>query len=558
MVKIETKLIIISLLLLLLNSCANQLPPGGGEVDKIPPEIVETYPLPNTINYDENYFEIEFSEYVDKRSFNDALFISPNIEGRLLFNWTGTTVTVEFENKLEKDVTYTITVGTDLVDRNNKNRMATTYSFAFSTGNNIDKRIISGKVYDADPEGILIYAYRLDTGIDTLLNKKPNYVSQTGKDGTFKLNGLGEANYRVFAVKDEYRDLLYTLDQDMIGVPRKDIILSGQDTIFTDLNFKLFKADTTAPRLLKAIMTDQIHILTTVTELLDSSVLKKENFYLFDSTENKKSSISYIFRKYGKIDEIVLITEENLSADNTIFLYAKNLADTSHNVFTNDYVQLIISERKDTTPVNIIAAIPSSKNVAVDYDNPQINLFFDDAIIKDNIKSTIQFSDTLNNIINYNLKFTDDASVRILPLNVLSPATDYKIKCDLNILSDVSGNTQDSLYVLNFKTISGLDYTGVTGSITNIDSGASTILVLESIDKKNLRYQMDVNEDTFSFEKIAAGKYKLWCYYDLDKDKRFNYGWPQPIEYSEQFFVYPDTLKLKPRWIVTDVLFSLD
>ena len=84
--KIAKQLILIILSLLFINNCAHQLPPGGGEVDMIPPEVVEIYPADGTINYDDNYFEIEFSEYVDKRSLKDALFISPNIKAGLPMN----------------------------------------------------------------------------------------------------------------------------------------------------------------------------------------------------------------------------------------------------------------------------------------------------------------------------------------------------------------------------------------------------------------------------------------------------------------------------------------
>ena len=48
--KIAKQLIFIILTLLLINSCAHQLPPGGGDVDMIPPEVVETYPPDGTIN----------------------------------------------------------------------------------------------------------------------------------------------------------------------------------------------------------------------------------------------------------------------------------------------------------------------------------------------------------------------------------------------------------------------------------------------------------------------------------------------------------------------------
>src|SRR3972149_1510587 len=323
MVELSKQQIIQVLSLLLINACANQLPPGGGEVDKIPPEVVEVYPPNGTTNYDDNYFEMEFSEYVDKRSFKDALFISPFIEGRLEHSWTGTSVTVEFIEGLKEDVTYTISVGTDVVDINNHNRMSNAYTFSFSTGNVIDRRTISGKVYSEEPEGVLIFAYKLKNDSDSLLKRKPDYVSQTGSDGNFHLKGLGESDYRIFAVKDEFRDLIYDLDQDLIGVPYQDISLVGPDTSFVDMKFKLFKADTTAPRLLKGIMTDEKNILVSLTEELDKELLLSGNFYLVDSTSNHTSALTYIFKKYGKNDELVFVPAENFVMENSIYLFAK-------------------------------------------------------------------------------------------------------------------------------------------------------------------------------------------------------------------------------------------
>ena len=266
--------VIFFLLSFLLWDCANQLPPTGGEEDKIPPKIDEVYPSDGTVNYDEDYFEIEFSEYVDKRSVRDAIFISPFIEGSLQFSWTGRTLEVEFPEELKKDVTYTITIGTDVVDLNNKNRMAEAFTFSFSTGEKIDKKIISGRVYGKEKEGVFIYAYKIDGSSDSLLNKKPDYVSQTGFDGNYSLRGLGEGEYRVFAVKDQFRDYIYQQDQDEIGIPFKDISFTEEDSIFTSLNFLIFNADVTQPRLISGIMTDRNHLLISCNKELNKRLIQ--------------------------------------------------------------------------------------------------------------------------------------------------------------------------------------------------------------------------------------------------------------------------------------------
>lgn len=553
--KIAKKLIVIVPIILFINSCANQLPPGGGEVDKIPPEVVEVYPPDGTINYDDNYFEIDFSEYVDKRSFKDALFISPTIEGRLNYEWTGTSISVQFVEGLKEDVTYTITVGTDLVDRNNKNRMASSFTFSFSTGSKIDRRTISGRVYGDDREGVLIYSYKLDEGVDTLLKRKPDYVSQTGSDGSFKLNGLGESKYRLFAVKDEYRDLIYDLDLDLIGLPNQDISLQGSDTSFTGIYFKLFKADTTAPRLLKGIMTDERHILATVTEKIDNDLLSSENFYVIDSTTNKQSAVSFVFNKQGKFDEIVLVPEIKLEIDNDVFLIAKVLRDTVGNKYINDFVQLTVSDKPDTLPVNLTASEPVN-NSSVDFLNSKFTFYFNDGFWKENIQQNITFTDTLNKGVPFKISYDDDAALVVSPLKKLIAEKDYIISLDLNAFVDAAGNKQDSIYEFRFNTISGLDFTGVTGKILNVDFHKNPVLVLQNIDDKKLKYQTMISEEKFDFERIEAGKYMLWCYFDADSNYQYSYGWPQPIKFSERFSVYSDTLKLKPRWVVTDVLFE--
>jgi len=553
--KITKQLILIILTFLLINSCANQLPPGGGEVDKIPPEVVEVYPSEGTINYDDNYFEIEFSEYVDRRSFKDALFISPNIEGRLNYEWTGTSISVEFVEGLKEDITYTITVGTDLVDRNNRNRMESSFTFSFSTGSTIDRRTISGRVYSDDQEGVLIYTYKMDEGVDTLLKRKPDYVSQTGYDGRFKLNGLGEAKYRLFAIKDEYRDLIYDLDLDLIGLPNQDVSLQGSDTSFTGIYFKLFKADTTAPRLLKGIMTDERHILATVTEKIDNDLLNSDNFYVIDSTTNKQSAISFVFSKQGKFDEIVLVPEIKLESDNDVFLIAKILKDTVDNKFANDFVQLTVSDRPDTIPVNVTASEPKNKSI-VDFINPKIKFYFNDGFRKLDIQRNITFTDTLNKGVPFKIGYDDDATLVVSPLEKLITEKDYIIKLDLNAFVDAAGNKQDSIFEFKFSTISGLDFTGVTGKILNVHYHKNPVLVLANIDNKNLKYQTKVGEENFNFERVEAGKYLLWCYFDEDSNYQYSYGWPEPIKFSEKFIIYSDTLKLKPRWVITDVLFE--
>lgn len=550
----KVNLIFVLLSFILLPRCANQLPPSGGDVDRIPPEIVKVFPEDGTTNFSMDYFELKFSEYVDKRSVRDAIFISPFVEGNFTYSWSGTTLEVTFPEKLKDDVTYTITIGTDVVDLNNKNRMAQSFTFSFSTGDKIDRRIISGRVYGIEKEGIFIYAYKIDQGSDSLLKRKPDYVSQTGVDGSFSIRGLGAGDYRIFAVNDKFRDYLYQQDQDEIGIPQNDIFLSESDSLYTDVYFMLFNADTTKPRLISGLMTDRNHIIVSSSKVLDRRSFRAENFSIVDSTENKIYDVIYAFKGKTKPEEFILMFDSEIDPINQVYLYADTLFDQMSNISVGDFTKIIVSDRPDTNSVKIISTEPAAGGL-VDFEKTEIKIFFDEAFNKDFNLSAVALTDTFNNPLGFDVRFYDDATLWIKPDENLRPDKDYVVKLQLGNFVDLSGNKKDSLFTLKFRTISGLDFTGLSGNVINLDYTKNPVLILESVETPQLKYEHKPILDKFEFTRVEPGKYLLWCFLDADSSGKYNYGWPEPIEYSERFSFHPDTLQLRPRWEITDLVF---
>lgn len=540
----------IFLSILFLAGCANQLPPGGGEVDKIPPEIIFSYPDNETTNFEDDFIEFDFSEYVDKRSFKEALFISPALDKQPEISWSGTSVEISFPEGLKDSVTYVVTIGTDVVDVNNKNRMATSFSFSFATGNQIDKRSVTGKVYGKEKEGTLIFAFKFVDDTTKYLNRKPDYISQIGKDGDYKLKGLAESTYRVFAVKDQFRDLLYQADQDWIGMPSKNISLSGSDSSVVGLDFWLMKVDTLQPRLLTSVMTDRNHIVVTLSEECDSASYSKNNFSLIDSTSNKIISLEYSYQSKSKKEEFVLGLTDSLSLQNIYYLRAERLKDLIGNVFENELTSIAVSEKVDTSFAKLYKTNPN-RNSSIDFINPGIEIFFDDVIADRNIANAIQFADTSKNKVSFDLEFIDDATLKIKPLKDLKPETVYDVKIDLSKTKDAAGNKVDSIYQLRFQTITGVEFTGISGKLTT--TKPNVVLVLQNPkDEKKFYTAIPDKTSTYSFIRVEPGTYTLWLYSDSDSSKTLSKGYPEPFQYSEEFKIVADTIKLRPRWSVTD------
>ncbi len=556
-IKEKIKYFLLFLLGMLIADCANQLPPGGGAIDTVPPKIVEVYPANSTTNFSDDHIEFDFSKYVDKRTLKDALFISPAIEGNLQFDWTGTSVKIYFPGALKKNVTYVFTIGSDLQDLNNHNRMAQAYTLTFSTGSKIDRCEISGKVYDEKPEGIMIFAYILGDSAANPMVRKPDYISQTGNDGNYKLLGLAPASYRIFAVRDQYRDLIYQPEQDDIGMPDKDVTLSDSDTLYSGLNFFLTKLDTIKPRLVSATMTDKFHVLVNFTKEIDISTIRSNNFLIIDSTSQKSFKPMFAFKGNTKPTEIVLVTKEEFPAKDEVYLISDSIKDKLGNIFTNDYSQINLSEKLDTTKADIFRIVPQNASSNVDFINPNFSFYFNDAFDSTAAKNYIAFTDTARVKIPYNVYFTDDASFKIIPLQKLEPNTDYIIKLDLNGFKDAAGNAYDSVYQYKFRTINGLDFTGITGTIENAVPAKNPYLILQGIDEEKLTYQKQFKSfSKFSFDRIQPGKYFLWEFYDIDSSKTYTFGKPFPFKPSEQFSFYPDTLNLRARWIQTNLVFK--
>jgi hypothetical protein len=555
--KFIKKYFVVALQAIILAGCANQLPPGGGPVDTVPPKITESYPLSGTTNFSDDYMEFNFSKYVDKQTLKTSLFISPAVEGDMEFSWTGTSVRINFPQKLKKNVTYVVTIGTDLADYNNHNRMSQSYNITFSTGSKIDKGEINGKVFNSKPDGVMIFAYIIykDSVINPMV-KKPDYISQTGTGGTYKLLGLAPASYRVYAVRDQGHDLLYQPEQDDIGMPSGDVKLTDTDTLFTGLNFFLTKADTIKPRLVTAIMTDKFHLLVNFSKEIDSSFILSGNYHIIDSASKTSVTPVYAFKGNTKPTEIVLVTKQNFPEKDEVILIADSIRDKFGNLYVKDTVQITLNGKPDTTKPGIISIIPSNGSSSVDYINASILFYFNDAFDTSIAKRGITFSDTSRNKIPYSIFFMDDASFKITPDQNLEANTDYIIRLTLNGFKDAAGNAYDSVYQYKFRTINGLDFTGISGTVENVDFTKNPTLILQGVDEGKYSYEVELNgSDKFNFDRVMTGKYSLWGFYDTDSSKTYTFGKSYPFKPSEQYYFYPDTVNLRARWSITNAKF---
>ena len=223
----------------LLVACASIGSPEGGPRDYTPPQVVKSSPAPGTLNFKGNKVEIVFDEIVNLKDQQKKVIISPAPRTQPLIRTVGKKVTIEFRDTLQDNTTYVIDFSNAIEDNNESNQLDG-YTFAFSTGDQIDTLAVSGIVLRAnDLEPMQHVIVGLHSNLDdTAFTSIPlERVSRTSDRGLFTIRNLKPGNYHVFALNDVDGDYHMARTEDIafldeVIVPSTSEYTS-QDTVFT-------------------------------------------------------------------------------------------------------------------------------------------------------------------------------------------------------------------------------------------------------------------------------------------------------------------------------------
>ena len=224
---------------ILLMACASIGSPEGGPRDYTPPQVVKMSPEAGSVNFKGQKVEITFDEIVNLKDQQKKVIISPAPKTQPMIRAVGKKLTVEFREPLEENTTYVIDFSNAIEDNNEGNQLDG-YTFAFSTGDQIDTLAVSGIVLRAkDLEPMQHVIVGLHSNLDdTAFTRLPlERVSRTNDRGKFTIRNLKPGSYHVFALNDMDGDYRMARTEDIafldtIVVPTTSEYTS-QDTVFT-------------------------------------------------------------------------------------------------------------------------------------------------------------------------------------------------------------------------------------------------------------------------------------------------------------------------------------
>lgn len=246
--KERIKAVFVVLVFLQLVSCANIVPPTGGDADTTPPKLLSMSPEDSVLNQRVKKIVLHFNKFVEIHDLDKHLSLSPLLEFPPTVTAIGKRVEIKLTDSLLKDnTTYKIVLGNAITD----NRERTPYpdfTYTFSTGSYFDSMEVKGQVRDmltGQPDtGISVVLYDAATFKDSMmLSKKPAYLARTDVSGRFHFTGLPRRNFRIFALGDVDNNTLYDITKERIGfldsmVTSKLATDSGALLLYTSLAAK--------------------------------------------------------------------------------------------------------------------------------------------------------------------------------------------------------------------------------------------------------------------------------------------------------------------------------
>jgi len=224
--------------IILLYSCAIQVPPSGGFKDTVPPRLLLSEPENYSTNFIGNDIKLEFDEFISLNDIGGQLIVSPLLKYPVETKIRKKILYLHIRDTLLMNTTYTMNFGNGITDNNEGNKLEN-FQFVFSTGPIIDSLNIKGRIvnaFDNKPEkGILALLYKkTDDSLPYL--ERPVYFTRASENGDYHINNISPGAYKLIGLKDSDGNYLYTANEDMIAF--SDSLVNANSG---NVNLKIFR-----------------------------------------------------------------------------------------------------------------------------------------------------------------------------------------------------------------------------------------------------------------------------------------------------------------------------
>ena len=595
------KLVYIFCVVCAIVSCARMGSPDGGWYDDDPPKVVSSSPADQSVNVNSKKITIFFNEYIKLEDATSKVIVSPPQLEMPEIKASGKRVIVELQDSLKPNTTYTIDFSDAISDNNEGNPMGS-FTYSFSTGEQIDTFEVSGYVLDAsnlEPiKGISVGLY--DDLADSAFKTKPMLrVSRSDSRGHFVIKGIAPGTYRAYALQDVDGDFRFSQKGEMIAFSHDTFSPSSKPDVRVDT---VWRDSLHIDRLLQVPYThflpDDITLLAFTQTLTDRYLAKTER------AEAEKFSMYF---SYGH-EELPKIKGLNFDADSAFVVETGEKQDTIHfwlrdtALVNQDTLRMEISYMMTDTLGNLVAQTDTLDAVAkTSYEKRQKALAKEveqwkkdqdkrkkrgenyDSIypakpldVKINVPSAIDPADKITMETPVPLSRCDTSAIHLysmidsvwyestckmvpVPHNLRRyeiladwrQGIEYSLEIDSAAFEDIYGHVS-APFKQGLKVNSEEDFCSLKLTLSGLaDDSLAIVQLLNSSDAPVKEVHAKNHEALFTF--VKPGQYYVRVFIDLNGNGLWDTGDYGADLQAESMYYYPREIECKEKWDVSQV-----
>lgn len=532
------KLLIYICLVLISIRCAQITPLTGGKKDDKPPKTVAYYPENASVNFNSKVITVEFDEYIVLKDIANQFIITPQTNEFPEIQVSGKKLKITFQESLQPNTTYKLTFGNAVTDLNEANILQN-FEYIFSTGPNIDSLKLIGQVINAVDQkpssGSLVGLYSVTSTDSVVYKNKPLYISKTDAGGNFKFNYLPKSSFKLIAIDDLNKNLLYDGSEEKIAFVN-EFVNTGDSIpmsliLFKEVPAKNFIRTSISPEYGKAVI---------AYNKPQSDIKKVLAKGMIDYKQNslKDTLVIYYQNKFDTLETI--INYEARKAD-TLHIKILNKASYDKRLKNNDIKYIL--------QTNLSSGFP----------------FYEMAVIKLNVPTK---SKDINQS-NIRLLEKSDSTLKELPfvlvkdtgwitsINIkaeLKQEMAYSLIIDKKTFTSADNRFNDSV-AYQFKTTAIEDDAQLNMKFLFPKKENYIIHLLNDkgqiIDERSVELSLtSSSEKLIEYKNLLPGNYFFKIIEDANKNGHFDTGDYFLKQQPEKIFVIPSSIKLLAGWEV--------
>lgn len=530
------KLLIYICLIFLVTRCAQITPLSGGKKDTTPPKVLVYSPENTSLNFNVKTIEIQFDEYITLKDIANQFIITPQVKETPEIQTQGKKLKITFNEQLLPNTTYKLAFGNAISDLNESNVLQN-FEYIFSTGSTIDSLKLHGKIInslDKKPESqILVGLYSKDSKDSVVYIEKPLYISKTNSEGIFHFNYLPNTPFKIMAIKDQNKNLLYDGSEEQLAFTKE--LVRPDDS--SNITLNLFKEKSSKSFIKKSYSEEygKTYIIYNKPQT-DIKTVTAKGLLKYKLNVCKDTLAIYYNKKFDTLE--VYVYHESQKID-TVDI--KILSETRYNKQITD--KLIKYELRSN--LNSSLAFfnqPSFElNVPVESKNIYVEKF-----------ELIEKSDSSSKPIPFVL-VKDTGWITSFKIQAdFKQETNYSLTIKKAAISDNLNRTNDSV-VYKFKTTTIDDYAQLKMKLMFPKKENYIIRLLNDkdqlIDERAVEFSLtSTSEKTIAYLNLIPGIYFVRVIEDANKNRLFDTGDYFLNTQPEIIYVNSLPIKLLPGW----------